>query len=101
MDKSGFYGKCGFLLASIGFYGKYGSLWASMGICEQVWVFMAKVSHSTLSVAFRKTINLGDAFWISEIRFQYHGPISRDNKVIDYIFSKCHVYVFLSTCYEF
>ena len=57
-------------------------------------------SSSTLSVAFRKTINLGDTFWISEIRFQCPGPISIDNKAIGYIFSICHVYVFLSTCYE-
>ena len=54
-----------------------------------------------ISVAFRKTINLGDTFWISEIRFQYTGPISRDNKVIDYIFGIYHNHVSLSTCYEF
>ena len=27
----------------------------------------------------RKTIYLGDIFLISEIRFQHHGPISKDN----------------------
>ena len=57
--------------------------------------------HSTLSVAFGKNINLGDTFWISEIRFQYTGPISRDNKAIDYIFGICHYHVSLSTFYEF
>ena len=64
---------------------------------------MVKVilGHSTLSVAFGITINLGDTFWISEIRFQYTGPISRDNKAIDYIFVICHYHVSLSTCYEF
>ena len=54
-----------------------------------------------LSVAFGKTNNLGDTFWISEIRFQYPGPISGGNKVIDYIFGICHFHVFLSPCYKF
>ena len=57
--------------------------------------------RSTLSVAFGKNINLGDTFWISEIRFQYTGPISLDNKAIDYIFGICHLQVSLSTCSEF
>ena len=48
------------------------------------------MGHSMLSVAFGKYINLGDTFWISEIRFQYTGPISRENKAIDYIFGICH-----------
>ena len=54
-----------------------------------------------LSVAFEKNMNLGDTFWISEIRFQYTGPISLDNEPIDYIFDICHLQVSLSTCYEF
>ena len=54
-----------------------------------------------LSVAFGKTINIGDTFWISEIRLQYPGPISGDNKVIDYIFGTCHFHVFISICFEF
>ena len=32
-------------------------------------------------------MNLGDTFWISEIRFQCPGPISGDNEAIDSIFS--------------
>ena len=57
--------------------------------------------HSMLSIAFVQTINLGDTFWISEIRFQYPGSSSEDNKAIDYMFGICHFHVFLSTCYEY
>ena len=54
-----------------------------------------------LNVAFVKSNNLRDTFWILEIRFHYPGPISGDNKVINYIFGICHFHVFLSSCYKF
>ena len=54
-----------------------------------------------VNVAFGKIINLGDTFWISEIRFQCSGPISKDNEAADYIFDICHFHMFLSTCHDF
>ena len=62
------------------------------------WTYLG---HSTLTVAFGKTINLANTLSISAIRFQYPGPISRDNEAIDYKFGICNFYVFLSTYYEF
>ena len=67
----------------------------------QVSCRMSLKGHSMLSVAFVQTMNLGDTFWISEIRFQYPGSSSEDNKAIDYIFGICRFHVLLSTCYEF
>ena len=37
-----------------------------------------------LSVALGKILNLRDTLWISEIRIQLSGPISKDNEAIDY-----------------
>ena len=51
------------------------------------------------SVAFEKTINLGDRFWISEIRFQYPGPVSGNNGAVDHKFGICHLHVLLPICF--